>query len=389
MTNGTSSDTPSATVGVAMLGHGFMGGVHSRALRAIGSSTWPVVAAPRLLLISGRDPESLEDARRRYGWERGCVDWREQVEDPRVDLFLNVGPTPLHVEPTLEALRVGKHVFCEKPLAHGADEAYELWAAASSAGVANACGFNYRFIPAVALAQQLIARGELGEILSFRSRYFVPNTPSRGADIPDSSVSRADDATRNVACHHVDAARFLVGEIASVAGHLSSAAPDFEPGDGSEWGIQALLAFDNGASGTVEAAMVATLPAVDSVIEVAGSRASIRFSLQALNFLEVSTRNGVRLVAANDLDDPFMEHWYPFGHPIGWADSFTNELDNLVRVVAAEPGVAIRYATFEDGYRCAELCDAIFESARSGRRIDVQYRPQPPVADGASGLAAR
>jgi len=379
-------ETTATRIGVAMLGHGFMGGIHSRALRAIGVTTWPVAAVPVLLSICGQNPETTEMARRRYGWECSSTDWRDQLDDSRVTLFVNAAPTALHVEPTLEALRLGKHVFCEKPLAVTANEAHTLWSAATAAGVVHACGFNYRFFPALALARQLIQRGDLGDIRRFRSRFFVPNTPSRDAGAQERFVRRAGDATRSVASHHIDAARFLVGEISCVFAHLASEDAAFEPGDRHECTVQALLTFENGASGTLEAALVSTCPAVESIIEVDGSLATMRFSLQTLNTLEVSTRAGRRMVSVADPADPFMEHWYPFGHPIGWGDSFVHEMANVLQGIAEESDVPVLHATFEDGYRCAEICDSIFVSARERRPVTVCCRTATgDVADPKTG----
>src|SRR4029453_11741266 len=135
------------TIGVAMLGYAFMGKEHSRAFCEAPFLEPPLT--PRLVSISGRTAEKVEEARRRYGWEEATTDWREQVRDDRVQPFHNGGPNDLHAEPTIEAARNGKHVLCEKPLGRTADEALEIWSAADEAGVVHMCGFNYPFLPAV------------------------------------------------------------------------------------------------------------------------------------------------------------------------------------------------------------------------------------------------
>ena len=147
------------TIGVAMLGYAFMGKAHSRAFRE--ASYLEPALQPRLVSISGRTAEKVEEARRLHGWEEATTDWREQVADERVQLFDNGGPNDLHAEPTIDAARNGKHVLCEKPLGRSAKEAYTIWRAAEEAGVVHMCGFNYRFVPAVRLAREIVESGDL------------------------------------------------------------------------------------------------------------------------------------------------------------------------------------------------------------------------------------
>jgi predicted dehydrogenase len=162
-------------VGVAMLGQGFMGHTHSRAYRAIASSTWPAPLRPRLASLCGRDQAELDEKMARYRWERAVTEWRVQLEDERVQLFDNVGPNTLHLKPTIAAIHRGKHVICEKPLAPSADEAYQLWREAETAQVLHMCAFNYRFFPAIELARRMIEQGEIGDVHHFRSRFLVPS----------------------------------------------------------------------------------------------------------------------------------------------------------------------------------------------------------------------
>ena len=132
---------------------------------------WPPPLYPRLVSIAGRNEAAVAEAAGRFGFERYVTDWRELVADPEVELFDNSGPNNLHAEPTIAAAEAGKHVFCEKPLGRTADESYEIWQRVDAAGVKHMTAFNYRFVPAVRLARELIEAGELGEIHHFRGRY--------------------------------------------------------------------------------------------------------------------------------------------------------------------------------------------------------------------------
>ena len=159
------------TIGVGMLGYGFMGKAHSNAYKTLAYMTWPPPLMPQLVSIAGRNAEAVAGAATRYGFADSVTDWRKLVTDPRIGVFDNSGPNNFHAEPTIAAAEAGKHVICEKPLGRDADEAYDTWQQVAATGVKAMCAFNYRFVPAVRLAQQIIASGELGEIFHFRGRY--------------------------------------------------------------------------------------------------------------------------------------------------------------------------------------------------------------------------
>src|ERR671919_1718603 len=159
------------TIGVGMLGYAFMGKAHANAYRKIPYMTWPPPLVPRLVAVAGRTEEAVAEAARRYGFKGYATDWRNLVSNDEVELFDNSGPNNLHAEPTIAAAQAGKHVICEKPLARTAEESYEIWRAVAATGVKHLCAFNYRFVPAVRLARELIDAGDLGEIRHFRGRY--------------------------------------------------------------------------------------------------------------------------------------------------------------------------------------------------------------------------
>jgi predicted dehydrogenase len=158
-------------IGVGMLGYAFMGKAHANAYKTLPYMAWPPPLRPRLVSIAGRDEAAVSEAARRFGFERAVTDWHELVADPAVQLLDNSGPNNLHVEPTVAAAEAGKHVFCEKPLGRNAEESYDLWQRVERSGVKHMTAFNYRFVPAVRLARQLIEAGELGELHHFRGRY--------------------------------------------------------------------------------------------------------------------------------------------------------------------------------------------------------------------------
>jgi len=357
------------SIGVGMLGYGFMGKAHSRAFREAAVLSPPLV--PELVSISGRSAENVEAARRAYGWAEATTDWREQVLDPRIGLFDNGGPNDLHAEPTIEAVRNGKHVLCEKPLGRTADEALAIWAEAERAGVVHMCGFNYRFVPAVRLVRELLEAGELGDVVHFRARYLQ----SWGWEA-DESIWRFDPAQAgtgaigDLGTHIIDLARYLVGEIAAVSAVVRTIVPGREVDDH----FVATVEFENGVAGTLEASRLARGRINSNAFEVNGSKGSAVFDVERLNELEVADEKGFRRVLVTEPEHPFMRFWWPPGHIVGWGDTFIHELAHMLQAIAGEHEVAPHGATFEDGYRCDEVVEAILRSAASGKREEVRSR---------------
>jgi predicted dehydrogenase len=366
------------TIGVGMLGYAFMGKAHSNAYRKLAYMTWPPPLLPQLVSIAGRNEDAVSEAALRYGFEGYVTDWRELVGDERIGLFDNSGPNNLHTEPSIAAAEAGKHVICEKPLGRNAAESYDAWKRVDAAGVKHMCAFNYRFVPAMRLARQIIESGDIGEITHFRGAYL------QEWGTIDDEVWRFDKelagsgALGDLGAHVIDLARYLVGEIESVAGTLAT----FKPGREVDDAVEAVVTFAGGAVGTIEATRFATGRKNAFTWEINGSRGSIAFDLERLNELQVhiagsspaDAAQGFRNVLVTEADHPFWEWWWPHGHIIGWEHTFVHELHHLLTAIRDDSDVAPHGATFEDGYRCAEVCDAILRSAESGGREEVGYR---------------
>jgi predicted dehydrogenase len=352
-----------------MLGYAFMGKAHSRALQALRHLDVPL--RPELVSISGRDRDAVEKTREQWGWEKAVTDWREQLEDERVQLFDNGGPNIVHAEPCIEAARRGKHVLCEKPLGMTAEESHVMWREAEAAGVVNMCGFNYRFVPAVRLARELLEAGELGDVVHFRARYLQ----SWGWDA-DEGVWRFDPAQAgtgaigDLGTHIIDIARYLVGEITAVSAHVRAIVPGRRVDDH----FVATIEFENGVVGTLEASRLARGRINSNAFEVNGSEGSVVFDVERLNELEVGDAKGFKRLLVTEPEHPFMRFWWPPGHIVGWGDTFIHELAHMLEAIAGEHDVAPHGATFEDGYRCSEVTEAILRSAETGRREAVRDR---------------
>ncbi len=375
-TRGTAEGVPE--VGVGMLGYEFMGKAHSNAYLTLPYMTWPPPMVPRLVTLAGRSADKVADAAARYGFAGHTTDWREVVADESVDLFDNCGPNAVHAEASIAAAEAGKHVLCEKPLGRDAEESFQTWQRVAATGVKHMCAFNYRFVPAVRLARALIDSGELGELTHFRGAY-LQDWGATDAEIWRFDKAEAGSgALGDLAAHVIDLARYLVGEIATV----SALAATFQPGRGVDDAVEAAVSFEGGAVGTIEATRFATGRKNAFRWEVNGTKGSIAFDLERLNELQVhfsdsapgASAQGFRTVLVSEAEHPFWEYWWPPGHIIGWEHTFIHEIHHLLTAIAQDGSVGPHGATFEDGYRAAEICDAILESAASGQRQELSYR---------------
>ncbi len=366
------------TIGIGMLGYGFMGKAHSNGYKTLAYMTWPPPLMPQLVSIAGRNEEAVAEAARRYGFAGHVRDWKELVADDRVQLFDNAGPNNLHAEPTIAAAEAGKHVICEKPLGRDAAESYETWQRVEKAGVKHMCAFNYRFVPAIRLAREMIESGALGEIQHFRGAYLQEWGTTEGEIWRFEKATAGSGALGDLGAHVIDLARYLVGEIEAVSG----ATRTFKAGRDVDDAFEAVVEFEGGALGTIEASRFAPGRKNAFSWEINGSKGSIAFDLERMNELQVYLRDsspgeraqGFRSVLVSEADHPFWEHWWPQGHMIGWEHTFVHEIHHFLTAIREDTDIAPHGATFEDGYRAAEICDAMLRSADNGARETLNYR---------------
>jgi predicted dehydrogenase len=386
---GARAEGDAPQIGVGMLGYAFMGKAHSNALKTIPSMMYPPAAIPRLVAICGRNEEAVSESAKRFGYEGYYTDWRQMLQNDAVDVFDNGGPNDAHAEPCIAAANAGKHVFCEKPLGRTAEESKSMLDAVNKAGVKHMVAFNYRFVPAIVQAKKLIDSGALGRIFHYRAVYLQewiidPNFPKIWR--LDKSVA-GSGALGDLGAHVVDLARFLIGEPKKVMGMLKTFVEERPLPDGGGKGkvdvddaFTALLEFENGAIGTVEASRFCQGRKNHEVLEINGEKGSIRFNLERMNELDVfwageqpNTTQGFHNVLVSEPYHPYWENWWPQGHMIGWEHTFVHEFDHFFRAIVGKGDVAPWGATFEDGYRNSVILDAISESARSGRLVDIKY----------------
>ncbi|WP_024819489.1 Gfo/Idh/MocA family protein [Arthrobacter sp. 31Y] len=372
------SDHPSQTrqpLGVAAIGYAFMGKAHSNAWRNV-ASFFDVPAFEQKVLV-GRDATQVAEAAAKYGWAESATDWRSVIERDDIHIVDICAPGWMHAEIAIAALAAGKHVLVEKPLANTLGEAELMVAAAASAranGVQSMIGFNYRRVPALALARELIAEGRLGTIRHVRAAYLQDWLSD--AESPMTWRLRKETAGSgalgDIASHAIDQVLFLLGDaVTEVSGRLHTFV-DRRPGangpedvtvDDAAW---ATLTLASGAIASVEVSRVATGQKNSLKLEIYGDKGTILFDLEALNelgFLDATVpvrEQGFRRILVNEPEHPYLEAWWPQGHIIGWEHTFTHQIRDFLTAIAAGEAPS---PSFEEGLNVQHILAAVEESA--------------------------
>ena len=375
-------------IGVGLVGYKFMGRAHSNAYRQVAQ-----LLRRRPCSQDGGHLRPRRGRRERGGRHSGLGLLRDRLPQAnsarRYRSRGRVTPGNTHREIVLAALEAGKHVLCEKPLANNLPEAREMLTAARNAGTVNMVCFNYRRAPAVQFARKLVEEGRLGEIRHWRATYlqdFImdPTFPLIWRLQKEVSGS---GALGDIGAHIVDLAHFVVGPISEVTGMTetfveerpleeASAGGGLSASGGTEMGevtvddAAAFLArFENGAIGTFEATRFAAGRRNQNSFEVNGSKGSVAFDLERMNELEVFFTEddpdvqGFRTVNVTEPDHPYTGAWWPPGHILGYEHTFIHTIKDLMDGIKAGKSPA---PTFEDGYRCQAVLDAVERSAASG-----------------------
>ncbi len=375
-------------VRIGLLGCGFMGKCHTNAYKKIPYIYPEANLMPRLVALCDKDAEKAAREAARYGYEEYCTDWNELVADERIDVVDNCGPDPVHPEPCVAALKNGKNVICEKPMAVSVDDARRMRDAAATASGKAMCTFNYRFMPAVQMAKDLIASGRLGTVYQMRVHYLqmAGHDPSLSPDEAWYSAWPHSGGLQGIGSHAIDQCRFLAGEIKSVSALVRAfnedrAVPSAgDPQAFADEGTAALLEFENGAIGVMESSVVATGRKNFLSWEVNASKGSLRWDLEHPNSLFACLEGsrddslmGFSEISVTESGHPYVGPWWPHGHNLGWEHCHIIEKFHFLDAVANSRDLSPYQATFEDGYRVAVIIDAMRKSSRSGQRIELRF----------------
>ncbi|WP_104161068.1 Gfo/Idh/MocA family protein [Arthrobacter sp. ZGTC212] len=402
-----------APLRIGMVGYAFMGAAHSHAWRT-AHRFFDLPLTPQLTAVAGRNAAAVEEAAARMGWASTETDWRALIERDDIDLIDICSPGNTHAEIAVAALRAGKHVLCEKPLANTVAEAEEMAAAAQEAarnGVFAMCGYSYRRTPALALAKRMVDDGRLGKIRQVRAQYLQDWLSDENAPLTwrlDREVS-GSGALGDIGAHIIDAAQFVTGQqitgvsalletftrrrpvggdFVGLGGH-GAAGEDQPMGDVSVDDAAIFTArFDGGPIGVFEATRAALGRKNAMRLEVNGSQGSLAFDFEDMNFLQFYDgtdrpgEQGFHRIMVTEPEHPYVGNWWPTGHGLGYEHGFTHQAADLVAALAAGTQPA---PSFADALQVQRVLAAVEESAAD----DSRWTPVDATAHSSAGAALK
>jgi predicted dehydrogenase len=382
------------TLNVGMIGYGFMGRAHSNAYSKV-NHFFDVDRTCVLKACCGRNEEKIKAFARNWGYESYETDWRKLVGRGDIDVIDIGTPNNTHREIAVAAAQAGKMVLCEKPLAMNTAEAEAMCEAVERAGVPNMVWFNYRRVPAIALARQLVDEGRIGKPYHYRATYLQdwtisPDVPQGGAALwrLDVHVS-GSGVTGDLLAHSIDTAEWLNGPIRRVAAHTETFVKERmhqESGRRVAVGIDDacmfLAVFQNGSMGTFESTRYARGRKNYNTFELNGERGSVYFDLEDPQYLQyfkyADPRSGEKVedhltgwqkIHVTNFEHPYMNKWWVPGCTIGYEHTFINALaDFLQGLQSGKPA----QPDFRSGLRTQRVCDAVLESAASGQWVEIR-----------------
>jgi predicted dehydrogenase len=380
-------------VNVALIGMGFMGRTHSNAWGQVGRFFKPPVNATMHTLF-GQEAENPAAFAKQFGWQNTSTDWKKTIKSDDVDLVDVATPNFMHAPVAVAALKAGKNVACEKPIAGTLKEAREMAALAKSKKLKTFVWYNYRRVPAVALAHQLVKSGKIGKIRHVRAQYLQ--------DWADESVPLAwrfdkklagSGAHGDLNAHIIDMTRFVTGEeITEISGAIAEtfikrrqlmtgvAAGGIAGGlkSGGKTGpvtvddcVLFLARFSGGAVASFEAARQATGNQNSNGFEINGTKGSIKFNFERMNELEYydatsdrATQGWTTIMCTHGGDHPYVDAWWPDAHLIGYEHGFVNQAYDILRVLGGRKPV-VPIPDFNDAYQTQRVLEAVMLSAKA------------------------
>jgi predicted dehydrogenase len=388
-------------VNVCLIGHKFMGRTHSNAYLKVHKFFTDLPVEPVMHTICGRNMDELKEFAARWGWKNTSGDWKAAVNNPEIQL-VDVGtPNNAHMEMSIAALEAGKHVACEKPLAGTIGEARQMRDAAKKAKGKTFVWYNYRRVPAVALAYQLARAGKIGRIYHVRAWYLQdwagPSVPLiwRFSKAVSGTGSHGD-----LGAHIIDMARFITGdEFEEVTGAITETfVKEREiPSQGSSGGIAGgaaaakgkmgkvdvddaalfLAKFKGGAIATFESTRFATGNQNKNGLEINGEKGAIRFNFEDMNWLEYydatsdrKTQGWAKIMVTHGPEHPYASAWWPDAHIVGYEHGFINQVADMMMALGGKTPTT-PLPDFEDAYKTQQVLEAAIVSAEQRRPVKI------------------
>ena len=378
---------------VGMIGYGFMGRAHSNAYKRL-NDFFDVEHRPVLKAVAARNPQKAKAFADRWGYERIETDWRKLIDADDIDLIDIGAPNRLHKEIAVAAAQAGKMILCEKPLAMNVAEAEQMTAAVEKAGVPNMVWFNYRRVPAIALAKQVVDEGRIGRPFHYRATYLqdwtiAEDVPQGGAGLWRLDIADAGSGvTGDLLAHSIDTAMWLNGPITRVTAKTETFVKERRhavTGDVQPVGIDDaclfLAEFANGSLGTFESTRYARGRKNFNTFELNGADGSLYFDLEEPEYLQYfeylqkqsgkkieDHLTGWRKVHVTNSEHPYMDRYWVPGTTIGYEHTFLNALADFV--IGLETGKPVQ-PDFRNALQTQKVCDMVLESARTGEWRDT------------------
>ncbi len=376
---GMAQNSSKTSVGIGLIGSGFMGRCHANAFTAV-AGLFDLPMTPVKQVLADHSQEAANAGARALGFAQATADWEALIADKAVDIVAITAPNALHEPMALAAIAAGKTVYCEKPLSTTAASALTMTKAAEEAGVVTCVGFNFLRNPMLRLAREIIQAGEIGEITGFRGRHAEnymsdPDTPHSFRTDPEGGGALAD-----IGSHIISMARFLIGPIVEVSADCQTIFADRPVRAGSTQRrpvvvddvTHALVRFDSGVLGSLEANWAATGRTMDLSFEVTGTRGAVAFSQERMNELHLHTgqggRAGYRRIEAGPDHEPYGRFCPAAGHHLGFNDLKIIEVADLLMAHATGGACS---PDFREAWRVQQTVEAMQASSQERRWLSV------------------
>ncbi len=378
---------------VGLIGYGFMGRTHSNAYRQV-SKFFDIEHTPVLKAVCARSEDKVKEFADNWGWESYETDWRKLIERDDIDLIDITTPNNSHHDIAIAAAEAGKMVLCEKPLAMDTAEAVAMTEAVEKAGVANMVWFNYRRVPAISLAKQLVDEKRIGRPFHYRACYLqdwtiAEDVPQGGATLwrLDAKVA-GSGVTGDLLAHSIDSAIWLNGPITSVSAATETFVKERVHQDTGEKtpveiddACMFLARFANGSIGTFESSRYARGRKNFNTLELNGEDGSVFFDLedpQILQYFEYANPTngqkvedhvtGWRRIHVTNFEHPYMDNWWVPGCTIGYEHTFTNALADFFQ--GLDSGKPTQ-PDFRSALETQKVCDAVLQSAKDQQWVEI------------------
>lgn len=361
-------------IGIGLIGGGYMGKAHAVAYAAVGT-VFDTALRPRLEMIAASSPDSARRYCEAFGFARAAPDWQTLVADLAVEALVIAAPQTTHRAIAEAAFRLGKPIFCEKPLGASLEDASAMVAAAERAGVVNMIGFNYVRTPATQFVRQMLAEGVIGDVTWFRGEHTEDFLADPHAPATWRCQGRANGCMGDLSPHMINCALALMGEISEVSARIETVhatrpgADGPVPVDNDDHG-QMMLRFASGVMGHLYFSRTATGRKMGYAYEIHGTKGAIRFDQEDQNAVWLYRADGPEAQRGftKMLTGPAHPDYLPFcqgpGHGTGYQDQIIIEARDFLRAI--ETGASV-WPTFREGLKVAQVIDTAFASAETGR----------------------